>query len=391
MYPSQPHSNASARPTPSSPSPFPPPPIPFAQRIRSLNVQPNVIVPPRGSTILTPPPSAHPGSASSSSFSQHHPPASSSSSSSSTQTPLSPSNHVPVALAHGVNASIQPATRLLNPPHVPSSSYPQQPPQQHQQQVWNQENGVVHAQPAPFPWAPPPPQVVTERTPATPKLRPATFPPELQQQQQAMTHSTSTTTAGTKPLSALVRVRPNAAEPYPAQVQASTRGQQPVQPAAASAVPSAQVKQTRPQRVLQPHTQMPDRIQKPTASSSPSRQAHQQQQHQQQHQQQYQQQQHQQQQQQDTPMPSPAIAAFRVLQPAKALLEKTWATAMDAVQREIAELNAEHMRSAREQQRLAELLQHCQVERAHALRTLHETKAMLRDSKYFHSPVGEFR
>lgn len=389
MYPPQPHSNASARPSPSSPLSFPPPPIPFAHRIRSLNVQPNVIVPPRGSTILTPPPSAHPGSLSSSSFSQHHPPASSSSS---TQTPPPPSNHVPVALAHGVNASIQPATRLLNPPHVPSSSYPQQPPQQHQHQVWNQENGVVHAQPAPFPWAPPPPQVVTERTPATPKLRPATFPPELQQQQQqqAMTHSTSTTTAGTKPVSALVRVRPNAAEPYPVQVQASTRGQQPVQPAVASAVPSALVKQTRPQRVLQPHTQMPDRIQKLAASSSPSRQAHQQQQQQQQQYQQQQHQQHQQQQQQqDTPMPS-AIAAFRVLQPAKALLEKTWATAMDAVQREIAELNAEHMRSAREQQRLAELLQHCQVERAHALRTLHETQAMLRDSTYFHSFVGEF-
>ena len=374
MYPPQ---NASAHPT-SSPATFPLPPDPqFPHRSLPLTVQPNATVPPRGSTILTPPPSAHPKSQSSSSFSQHHPPVSSSSS---TQTLPPPPNHVPVALAHGVNASIQPATRLLNRQHVPSSSYPQQPPQQQQQQVLNQENGVVHAQRAPLPWHPAPPQVVAERTPPTPKLRPATFPPghqQPQQQQQKMTHSTATTTATTKPMSSLVRVRPNGAEPYP--VQASTRGQQPVKPAVASAVPSALAMQTRPQRVMQPHTQMPERIQKPT----PSTQAQQQQQQQQQ-------QQRQQQQQQDAHIPSPAIAAFRVLQPVKALLEQTWSTSMDAVQREFAELNAELIRSGHEQQRLAEMLQRCQAERTHALRALHETKAMLRDSKCFLSSVGGF-
>ena len=84
------------------------------------------------------------------------------------------------------------------------------------------------------------------------------------------------------------------------------------------------------------------------------------------------------------------MTAFRVLQPVKALLEQTWATAMDATQREIAELNAEQIRSAHEQQRLAEMLRRCQVEQAHALRVLHETKAMLRESKCFFSSVGGF-
>ena len=82
-------------------------------------------------------------------------------------------------------------------------------------------------------------------------------------------------------------------------------------------------------------------------------------------------------------MPPPTIAAFRVLQPAKALLEKTWATAMDAVGREFAELHAEHLRSGREQQRLAELLQRCETERVQALRALHDAKAQLRECKLF--------
>ncbi len=71
-----------------------------------------------------------------------------------------------------------------------------------------------------------------------------------------------------------------------------------------------------------------------------------------------------------------------MLQPAKALLEKTWATAMDAVGREFAELNAEHIRSAREQQRLTEMLARCETERVQALRALHDTKAQLRDCKF---------
>ncbi len=80
-------------------------------------------------------------------------------------------------------------------------------------------------------------------------------------------------------------------------------------------------------------------------------------------------------------MPPPALAAFRVLQPAKALLEKTWATAMDAVGREIAELNAEHMRSGHEQQRLTQLLQRYEAERVQTLRTLHNTREQLGDCK----------
>jgi hypothetical protein len=63
---------------------------------------------------------------------------------------------------------------------------------------------------------------------------------------------------------------------------------------------------------------------------------------------------------------------------------------MDVVQREIARLNTEHLRSAREQQRLAELLQRCQSERAHALRALHDTKATLRECKCFLLSVGDF-
>jgi hypothetical protein len=56
---------------------------------------------------------------------------------------------------------------------------------------------------------------------------------------------------------------------------------------------------------------------------------------------------------------------------------------MDAVGREFAELNAEHIRSMREQQRLTELLQRCETERVQALRSLHDTKAQLRECKCF--------
>jgi hypothetical protein len=386
--------NASVQ-SPSSSAPAPPPPSDLSRiqsRLPPLTVQPNATVLPRDLSILTPPPTAHPKSFPPSSFSQNYPFVAATTRP--THTPPLPSNHVPGLVAHGVNASIQPPMRLQNPPHVSSSNYPQQP-HQHQQQVSIQENGVAHAQLAPPSWAQPPPQVGTELAAATPKLRPATLPLEQQrhqqqqQQQRMMTHSTTTATTAIRPVSVATQVRPNQSQLYSVPVQASTRGQQPVQPVVASSVPGALGTQARPQSAMQPYTQTSERKRPPPASgpsSSPSTQSQaqqRQQQQQQQHQQQLQQQQQQQQQQEDASMPPPTIAAFRVLQPAKALLEKTWATAMDSVGREFTELNAEHIRSVREQQRLNEALQRCETERVQALRSLHDAKAQLRECNVF--------
>lgn len=269
--------NASVQYVQSPSSSAPPPPSDPSRprsRLRPLTVQPNATVPPNGSSILTPPPSAYPKSLSSSSFSQNHP--CTVTTTTVTHTPPPPPNHVPGVVAHGVNASIQPPTRLQNPLHMSSRNYPQQQ-QQQQQQVSIQENGVVHAQLAqpPLTWAQPPPQVVTELAAATPKLRPVTLPLELQQyqhqQQRTMTHSTTTATTAIKPASASAQVRPNQSQLYPIPVQVSTRGQQPVRSAVASAVPAAPGTQTRPQSVMQPHTQKSDRIQKlPPPASVPS-------------------------------------------------------------------------------------------------------------------------
>jgi hypothetical protein len=77
--------------------------------------------------------------------------------------------------------------------------------------------------------------------------------------------------------------------------------------------------------------------------------------------------------------PSPAISAYRVLQPAKALLEQSWATAIAGVQKELAVVHSEQMQSTREQQRLAGLLQRTQIERVNALRALHDANTQLRD------------
>jgi hypothetical protein len=377
--------NASVQ-SPSSSAPVPPPPSHSSRiqaRLPPLTVQPNATVLPGDSSILTPPPTAHPKSLPSSSFSQNH-----SSAATATHTPPLPSNHVPGLVEHGVNASIQPPTRLQNPLHVSSSNYPLQPYQQ-QQQVWIQENGVGHAQLAPPSWAQPPPQVVTELAAATPKLRPTTLPLEQQrhqqQQQRMMTHSTSATTTAIRPVSVSAQVRPNQSQLYPVPVQAPTRGQQPVQPVVASSVPGAPGTQARPQSAMQPYTQTsegkrPQPVSGPSSSPSTQSQTQQRQQQHQQHQQE-----RQQQQEQDASMPPPTIAAFRVLQPAKALLEKTWATAMDSVGREFAELNAEHMRSVHEQQRLTEVLQRCEAERVQALRSLHDAKAQLRECNRFFS------
>ena len=124
------------------------------------------------------------------------------------------------------------------------------------------------------------------------------------------------------------------------------------------------------QRTIQPHTQIAERPQTntspaPTPSSS-STQAQLQAQAQQQLQ-------------QERFATTPAIAAFKVLQPAKVLLEKTWSTAIAAVQQELAMVQSEHIRSTQEQQRLADLLQRSQAERVHALHALQEAKAQLRD------------
>ncbi|KAH8984629.1 hypothetical protein EDB92DRAFT_1950686 [Lactarius akahatsu] len=74
----------------------------------------------------------------------------------------------------------------------------------------------------------------------------------------------------------------------------------------------------------------------------------------------------------------PALAAFKVLQPAKELLEQTWAAAIAAVQQEFAAVHAELGRSAREKQALTELLQRLQGERMQALHALHSTQAELK-------------
>lgn len=74
----------------------------------------------------------------------------------------------------------------------------------------------------------------------------------------------------------------------------------------------------------------------------------------------------------------PALAAFKVLQPAKELLEQTWAAAIAAVQQEFAAVHAELGRSAREKQALTELLQRLQGERMQALHALHSTQTELK-------------
>ncbi|KAH9068283.1 hypothetical protein EDB83DRAFT_644876 [Lactarius deliciosus] len=74
----------------------------------------------------------------------------------------------------------------------------------------------------------------------------------------------------------------------------------------------------------------------------------------------------------------PALAAFKVLQPAKELLEQTWAAAIAAVQQEFAAVHAELGRSAREKQALTELLQRLQGERMQALHALHNTQTELK-------------
>ena len=74
---------------------------------------------------------------------------------------------------------------------------------------------------------------------------------------------------------------------------------------------------------------------------------------------------------------SPAIAAYKVLQPAKDLLEQTWAAAIAAVEQEFAAVTAELSRSAREKQALTEFLQRLQAERVQVVNALHTSRTEL--------------
>jgi len=74
------------------------------------------------------------------------------------------------------------------------------------------------------------------------------------------------------------------------------------------------------------------------------------------------------------------IAAFKVLQPVKALLEQSWTTAIAAVQQELAAVHSEHIRAMREQRSLAEQLKRAQVERVQANHALLEMQARLGES-----------
>ncbi|KAI9455780.1 hypothetical protein BJY52DRAFT_1278564 [Lactarius psammicola] len=302
-----------------------------------------------------------------------------------------------------------PTTHMQAPLHVSTlpQAYQEQLQWQQQQQLLHQlghgfdphaQHVIAHAQIAP---APPLPSSHPKPRPLVPaQLQTQTNPQQQQQtQQQKMTHTPTTTsmvipatvpvrqsqtteqtivhvrgqppapapTAGTPlPLAmqmvATTRLREQVqtqAVPVPASVQ--TRTQQPAVVAGASldatasananastgagagsAVPSPPGKQMMgPPRTLQ---QMPPP-------------------HQQQH--------------QRFAVP-PALAAFKVLQPAKDLLEQTWAAAIAAVQQEFAAVHAELGRSAREKQALTELLQRLQGERVQALHALHNTQTELR-------------
>jgi hypothetical protein len=268
-------------------------------------------------------------------------------------------------------------TRMQNPQHV-------FPAPRGYHQALHPPNVITHAQLALVP-AFTPPQIIQTQQPVLP-------PPTLQQyqwQQHNMTHPSATILASsqehqyrvTTPMSAQVSDSPRLAGLQQAQAQAQAQarlqGQQQAQRASTSFSDSSGTQTRAPLRAMQPPTQLPERLQSLPASvpaSSPSSSSS----HPQSHAQGGSQQQQQQQQQERLTTP-PAVAAFRVLQPAKALLEQTWATAISAVQHEFAVIQAEHVRSSREQKRLAELLQRTQAERAKAIQALRDTQVQLRD------------
>ncbi|KAH9962448.1 hypothetical protein BC827DRAFT_222024 [Russula dissimulans] len=319
----------------------------------ALTIDPRATVSLRSSAILTPPPSAHPRQLS-------HTPA------------LTPPGHVSPGACQ-IQPQPLPAPRVLNPIHV-SSGNPQH--QLQQQLALHAENGVLHARIAP----PPPPPQVTELS------APGLKPPTLQQErQQTMTHSTATVLAPAavpprpnqdqfqRRLSSLVQVTDAARlhgsqqAQFLAPPQAPMRGQQ-AQPARYSAPEM----HTGPQRALPPHTPaskrshtLPPSAPVPSSASSSTQSQSRSQAQQLIHQEHY----------------APAtLAAFKVLQPAKALLEQSWATAIAAVQHELAAVHSEHVRAMREQERLAEQLKRAQVERAQANRALLVIQARLGES-----------
>ncbi|KAF8263857.1 hypothetical protein EI94DRAFT_550873 [Lactarius quietus] len=88
-------------------------------------------------------------------------------------------------------------------------------------------------------------------------------------------------------------------------------------------------------------------------------------------------QQQRQQQQQRFAVP-PAVAAFKVLQPAKSLFEKTWEAAVAGVQKEFAIIQEDFLRSEREKQAFVEYSQRIEVTRVQTLQALRNSQAELR-------------
>ena len=362
MQTAQRHVNVQPTPCASTVSPPVPSPYPLPH---ALTIPPPAVTHPRGSSIPTPPPSAHPHSLS--------------------HQPFSLPSHGFERMSPGDSRlqhqhANQFATHVQTPQHVsPNYSQHHQHHQRQQQQVLHAENGVAHAQLAPTP-PPPPPQIAELKAP---RLRPPTLPQDQQQQQQQyreMTHPMATVLT---PVTTQARPSrtPSSSQAIdaarlhgPHQAQPPVPGQTPPRGSQALVAPGVLGMQTRPQRGIQSHMQAPERPQTNRSSvpahspSSTQAQA---------------QSQAQQQRQQDRLTASPAIAAFRVLQPAKALFEKTWSTAIAAVQQELVVLHSEHVQSVQEQQRLSEELQRMQNERAHIIQALQDAKARVRDCMLF--------
>ncbi len=341
---------------------------------------------------------------------------------------------IPISASPGVNGL--PPTRMQAPPHV-STFHQYQEQLQRQQQLHLmrvhdphvQQCLIAHAQLAPIPPLP-------SSHPETRPLVPAPFHtnPQQQQHQPAQQHQkmahTQTTATTLIPATALpVRASPSNTEqslraqppalppplgatmPLAMQIAAATRLRDQVQappPGSAqthtrqttaitnpdssagagagtctinsASSPPGTGPQTRPSRALQNQsarspvtvrTQAPP----PPSNSAPSQQSSQQQQPQQ-HYQRY--------------AVPPALAAFKVLQPAKELLEQTWATAIAAVQEEYAVLHGDLARLSHDKQALHDFLQRMQTERMQLLHALHTTQNELKQctSRTLYCPIG---
>jgi hypothetical protein len=293
-------------------------------------------------------------------------------------------------------------THMQAPQHVSASPLPQSYHEiflRQQQQLQQQQlihgldpHGMAHAQMAPAP------------TPAAPPLSSKPRPPPIQTNPQQLQSMTNTVGATPLPLS----MKMAAATRLREQVQTVPQSRTAVAGASVSASASASADATAGANAGSPATAVPTtpvsapgtqthgrgppsarplhayapspvsaRTQPPSsASTTPPSSSSSQQQLQQQQQQQLQQLQ-QQHQYQRIAVP-PAIAAFKVLQPAKDLLEQTWEAAIAAVQNEFAVVQADLSRSAHETQALKDLLQRIQPERMQALQRLHSSQTQLR-------------